>query len=84
MNRIQREIYTWLSKKKGYLKKSAEFIKNRYKSDCKLSDVIIALNQAKIDSKGIKGDFPIYRTFLKIRAEKCEFAAPEKNFGKTV
>ena len=62
MNRIQREIYTWLNKKKGYLKKSAEFIKNRYKSDCKLSDVIIALNQAKIDSKGIKaigGNLPM-------------------------
>ena len=62
MNRIQREIYTWLNKKQGYLKKSAEFIKNRYKSDCKLSDVIIALNQAKIDSKGIKavgGNLPM-------------------------
>ena len=37
-----------------------------------------------LDSKGIKGDFTIYRTFLKIRAKKCEFAVPEKNSGKTV
>ena len=35
-----------------------------------------------LDSKGIKGDFRIYRTFLKIRAKKCEFAAPEKKFGQ--
>ena len=35
-----------------------------------------------LDSKGIIGDFPIYLTFLKIRAEKCEFAVPEKKFGQ--
>ena len=35
-----------------------------------------------LDSKGIIGDFPIYRTFLKIRAEKCEFAVPDKNSAR--
>jgi len=48
MNKQQKKIYNWLTKRPGYLKKSAEAIVDIISDDVTLKDVTVALKEAKL------------------------------------